>query len=306
MKRIFVVPYGGLGNQLFQVAAALAESQGGTVYVLAKWGFARTKTSGEPEICSFIKDDRVQILSEEIGQLKKRLLNFILRVGVKAGSNLAINLFINILEILLSPFFSLCLGNSVKLRVNRGVGHSNLRCNSDSIIVGYFQSYVWAEAIQADIFRMFIPRMSQLAVKLSNDILTDRATVVHVRAGDYKNTDFGLLNNDYYRKALAKLRLPSSSHIYVFSDEISEAKKIEAFEAYTNVHFVDDSNLNPGEIIMAMAAGANFIIANSSFSWWAAYLRKNKTAQVIAPKPWFDSKITPHNILDPQWDVITR
>lgn len=101
---------------------------------------------------------------------------------------------------------------------------------------------------------------------------------IHVRRGDYVNNPFyvDLTMTDYYKKAMAMF---PGEHFMVFSDDIEWCKKQDMFKgcSFSEGHDeVQDMNI--------MASCKGILMANSSFSWWAAYLSK---AKVIAPKAWY-------------------
>lgn len=102
---------------------------------------------------------------------------------------------------------------------------------------------------------------------------------VHVRRGDYVNNPYyvDLFEDGYYQRAMAKFAAP----FLVFSDDIDWCKKQEIFQDCTfseGKSEVDDLN--------SFASCADHIIANSSFSWWGAYLSPHK-GLTVAPKNWF-------------------
>lgn len=101
---------------------------------------------------------------------------------------------------------------------------------------------------------------------------------IHVRRGDYVNNPFyvDLTKTSYYYNAM---QLFPGEHFMVFSDDIEWCKQQEMFKGCSFSEGHDEiQDLN----IMASCKG--IIIANSSFSWWAAYL---SNAKVIAPKAWY-------------------
>lgn len=104
---------------------------------------------------------------------------------------------------------------------------------------------------------------------------------IHVRRGDYVGNDFyvDLFSNGYYERAMALF--PNEKFI-VFSDDIEWCKQQEIFKgcAFSEGNGeVEDLNM--------MASCKSNIIANSSYSWWAAYLNPNPAKTVIAPKEWY-------------------
>ncbi|MGI0075524.1 MAG: alpha-1,2-fucosyltransferase, partial [Nitrosotalea sp.] len=116
-------------------------------------------------------------------------------------------------------------------------------------------------------------------------------TSIHVRRGDYLNLqrEYNQLEMDYYTKSM---QMVSSQHYLVFSDDIAWCKANFHGE---NIKFSEGKS--PTEDLALMLSCEHNIIANSSFSWWGAYLNKNPSKMVIAPQRWFGPNL-PHNTKD--------
>ena len=137
--------------------------------------------------------------------------------------------------------------------------------------------------------------------ELLRQIMGVNSVSVHFRRGDYvtnpnANDYHGICSDEYYITALNIIqREVPNPHFFVFSDDIEAIKS--SFTFNTDVTYVDN---NPGkksyEDMRLMAACQHNIIANSSFSWWGAWLNRNPQKKVIAPKNWFkqlESDIVP-------------
>ena len=114
-----------------------------------------------------------------------------------------------------------------------------------------------------------------------------------MRRGDYvsntETTDFhGLCDVDYYQEAIRKIRkgLPHST-FYIFSDDKDYVKEI--FNRLPNVVFIEHIPFDFEELLLMSYCKHN-IIANSTFSWWGAWLNTNMHKIVIAPDLWFADK----------------
>lgn len=138
-----------------------------------------------------------------------------------------------------------------------------------------------------------------------------RAIAVHVRRGDYatdKTTKVfhGLTTLSYYQQALEKIQtIEPSSKIFVFSDDHAWVKSNLRFHLPTV--FVDHNSPKSGhhEDLRLMAACRHQVIANSSFSWWGAWLNPHPQKVVIAPKKWFnDPTINTDDLLPASWITI--
>lgn len=112
---------------------------------------------------------------------------------------------------------------------------------------------------------------------------------VHIRRGDYareaKVTEVhGLLADDYYSRAYEIMRaLVPDCRFLVFSDDLAAADELT--RRWRN-HTLVQGHTREQDLYL-MSACANHVIANSSFSWWGAWLGRNPGKQVIAPRRWF-------------------
>jgi len=124
---------------------------------------------------------------------------------------------------------------------------------------------------------------------------------IHIRRGDYindpkTNKHHGICEIEYYKKAIDLLenKIGKNFEIFVFSDDIEWAKNNLSFNQQIN--FVSSPEIPDYEEMYLMSLCKHNIIANSTFSWWGAWLNRNKNKIVIGPKQWFVKKTS--NILD--------
>ena len=125
---------------------------------------------------------------------------------------------------------------------------------------------------------------------------------LHIRRGDYLtnsvvNKVHGVLGLDYYKKAIKLLEEKQGDvQYFIFSDDIQWAKENLNIE---KSFFVDDQKeRTPNEDVYLMSLCNHNIIANSTFSWWGAWLNDNDKKVVISPKQWFMDKKINNNTFD--------
>ncbi len=140
----------------------------------------------------------------------------------------------------------------------------------------------------------------------SDDVNESVSVSIHIRRGDYVNDEktknfHGGCNKEYYEKAMEIVKTKVDSPIfYFFSDDIEWVKK--EFMEGGNFVYVSNSKLQDYEELILMSLCANNIIANSSFSWWGAWLNKNPNKIVISPKKWLNVEPDPQpNIVPEEW-----
>ena len=114
------------------------------------------------------------------------------------------------------------------------------------------------------------------------EVLNQNTCSIHVRRGDYLNLSehHPLCDIEYYKDAME--HMPNDTVYLVFSDDISWCK--ENFLGDNYIFIEDNSDIFD---LYLMSLCHNNIIANSSYSWWGAWLNNNKNKIVVSPKMWF-------------------
>lgn len=160
-------------------------------------------------------------------------------------------------------------------------------------LYGYFQSINYWEHCQKDIRQLFSPNETIQAL-LDKTPMLPNTCAIHVRRTDYLQLkDYHpSLPNSYYENAINSMK--ADSYI-VFSDDIEWCKTQAVFEGI-NFTFVNSGNDLLDFFIMTRCD--RFIIANSSYSWWASYLSTGLNKRIIAPKKeqWFGQKYNQNNV----------
>lgn len=157
---------------------------------------------------------------------------------------------------------------------------------------GFFQSYLYFKEELSIVRKMLenLRKPSQKYLELSNLLSNINFTAVHVRRGDYigKESHHGILEDEYYRRAMDLVGLRSSSEmLVVFTDDENESKKlIPGADLYVTNKILE----SPAENLLIMSRAKNLLGANSSFSLWAGFLAEENTLRTF-PKPWFSREI---------------
>lgn len=190
-----------------------------------------------------------------------------------------------------SEYFNLC--SPVYDESHFHFDENVLNCKSPKYLFGYWQSERYfkeiSSVIKADL-TLKKPTNKKVSA-VANLIKKKNSISLHIRRGDYLNNQtHPILSLDYYSKGLAllepKLKNPA---IFIFSDDINWCK---ANLNLNQEHYFVDGNKD-WEDLYLISLCENHIIANSSFSWWGAWLSDFKDKIVIAPNNWF----TPNDYL---------
>ena len=140
---------------------------------------------------------------------------------------------------------------------------------------------------------------------------TVHPVAVHVRLGDYASAKralkhHGLLSQAYYRNAcdMVASRV-ADAEFFVFSDQPELARRYFA-DTRNRVTFVETGKTPAWTDMSLMAACHHNVIANSTYSWWSAWLNRNPGKIVVAPTPWFADGTSDAGLVPDDWTRIPR
>ena len=307
--RVIISLTGGLGNQFFQLAAAVNLSEGGPVAMEWDLGQPRLNKSGLPDIADFFWPDFVTLLpSKSPKVITRKAFSVSRRINISSKKYRDMP-GISVLRLITSLLISAYLKMYLTYEAARGVGYQELKLKTKTtFLTGYFQSYLWVVTDPTrDIFmKTHLRNPSTDFRNFEEKARTTKPIMLHVRLGDYKNeTTFGIPNTNYYLKAITEVSksLPDSD-IWVFSNEMELAKSHLPLQFNHRYRYIQDSKLTPSEILELMRNGSGYIIGNSTFSWWSAFLSYQESALVICPYPWFQLQESPVEIIPPHWHKI--
>jgi AAA+ ATPase superfamily predicted ATPase len=260
---VFVSLSGGLGNQMFQYACGLSYSKrnnetliletselqndGKREYALGAFNINNTCISSNPHEFSFFK-------------------------------RLTLGIFGNIID--------------VKEKVEFKFDSDFNRIKGQKRLIGYWQNQKYFEAFKEEILSVFtLSKPGKAYCTLSEKYTSQNTVSIHVRRGDYvselhTNQVHGTCSLDYYNEAIKRIKEdnPLTEFTFlIFSDDKAWSK--DAFSFLENKEIIEQ--LTDSEELILMSQCKHNVIANSSFSWWAAWLNKNKNKTVIAPQKWF-------------------
>ena len=292
---IVVKLIGGLGNQMFQYAAGRSLAAFHKTELLLDTSGLQTDPAGAYTARNYELGDFK--IHAEISD-KKDLHRF----------NFDAPKIITKLKSLFPGFFK-------KIILNESQSHFKenfFKAPATTYLNGYWQDERYFSFIREILIKEFdLQEKSQGYKMLLDQITSSNSVSVHVRHGDYvtlksANMFHGVLHLDYYKNAVGHFsKEDPNSVFFIFSDDLNWCK--EHFNFISNVNYVDGSKLNVSskEELVLMSHCRHNIIANSSFSWWAAWLNKHADKEVIAPANWFNTgQKQPEGLIPNSWKRI--
>ena len=265
---------GGLGNQMFQYAAAYALSK--RLQQLMKLDFALTRnmTQFKFKLNHLNASDAILVDQSElpfkIGLIKNLYINKLLRVlnlpKHKCGEYLYI------------------------LETRSQICDELFTINENNLYLdGYFQSEKYFKEYREDLLKQFVPNYpaEQDYLQMLSDIQKCNAVAVHVRRGDFKKDHSSyhyLLEDAYYKRAIDYIRTRVENPVFFwFSNDFDWVK--DKFGDEPDFRFVR-INTTYGDIddMMLMKNCNHIITANSTFSWWSAWLNEHEDCIRVVPE----------------------
>lgn len=272
MSTVTVRLLGGLGNQMFQYAAglALAERHG-------------SKLRLDPSYIGFEahRSYALDVLRVEAAVSRRR------RVPMSVFERERLDRAIVRLR-----FFGARIEDEATHAYDEHFEHAP----AGAYLIGYRQVERYILPVEALLREQFQPReMGSVAETWGERIAaTPNSVAVHVRRGDYVENEttnrlFGVLEPDYYERAAAIVERAAGAGTFtyfVFSDDIAWCR--EQLRLPGETEFVSGATAAHEDLHLMRLCRHN-VIANSSFSWWGAWLGETPDSVVVAPKVWFEN-----------------
>ena len=285
---IIVKIIGGLGNQMFQYAYAKSLQHSEYEVKLDISAFNKYRLHGGYQLDRYKTD--IQIANDDdlrkfgINTIKSKLMN---KFGI--------------------------LPKLQMTEESASFDKNLLQPKDNRYIHGYFQSYKYFLTVDELLRKQFemLTEMSDYGQTVLKQIQeSDQSCSIHVRRGDYllkKNANHLVLPIQYYKRTLDFYKRNFRSiKFFVFSDDNEWAQNLFSSDEFVIVG--SDTNRNPHEDIELMKMCSHNVIANSTFSWWAAWLNPNKVKSVSAPNTWFatveHNKVISEDLIPEQWHKI--
>lgn len=189
--------------------------------------------------------------------------------------------------------------------------NNNKITNINTCLYGYFQSYKYFQNNFEIIYRLLdIQKQKETVIKSYNILNLENTVSMHFRIGDYKlfPTIYPIMSYEYYEKALSYIQENNFIFLRIlFFCEDEDLEDVNIIIEKLKKKFPDNffnrasSSLKDWEQMLLMSCCKHNIIANSSFSWWGAYLNSNPGKIVCYPETWFVNNTDTKDLCPLEW-----
>jgi hypothetical protein len=284
---IIVKVMGGLGNQMFQYAFYKALLESGKEVRLDITEYKKEKFHNGFELNEIFDINYREFSKEDLKKLCRFLSNNFL-----------------------SKIFCKLFYRHLFYKSEKAITYTPevFGLEGNKYVIGYWQTEKFFYKIKEQIINDFNFKkpLTGLNVEISKSIRSTTSVSIHVRRGDYLlNKMHNVCNQDYYIRAIDIINEKiNNPNFFIFSDDIVWCKNM--FKG-NNFNFIDWNKKTDSYIDMQLMSLCNHnIISNSSFSYWGAWLNKNKEKIVIAPYTWFRDYTYNNDIIPDSWIKIAN
>jgi hypothetical protein len=280
---------GGLGNQLFQYAAgrSLADMRGVDLVLDDRYVVRKSQHTG---------------LALDAFNIRARVMNTAERQLFSEGKIRLARWFKRLIRPLGRVFWE----------TQHNYDTSIATLPAGQLLIGFWQS----EEYMHDMHQLRLDLelkepLTEPSQKIKRIINTVESVALHVRRGDYLKDQktiarHGVCSQSYYQSAIDLVLVEKpNAEFFVFSDDTQWVKA--NLQLPPQCTYVSASNISAEEDLVLISGCKHQIIANSTFSWWGAWLNNNCDKIVVCPTPWFDdNNIATQDLLPANWHQLAK
>jgi hypothetical protein len=177
---------------------------------------------------------------------------------------------------------------------------------NETLQIGYFQHQHWSEdqKVIDQLNRLSLTLPSKRFKQISTELDGKKILVIHMRFGDYLNEKlFGVPTLKYFRDSL-QIQTKSAlfDKVVVFTNgELNALKMLDTLKLENVLVISDSERISASETLELMRFGSAYILSNSTFGWWGAFLSRHTSPKVICPTPWFQGMSEPRELIPNHW-----
>ena len=299
---------GGLGNQLFQYAFMVSQFRGKNFEMNGNLGHPRVSKLGHPDIASFNIPEKITYTSNLLW-IKSKTSSLLLDLSSYGSRNLGSKILFQGIRLLNLIFAGFNRGQGLIFLAD-GVGYFDENLPQNRVYkyyIGCFHSHVWPAKIEIDkVKNLFsLKEESRWLVSFREQFQENRLGIAHIRRGDYlKVANLGYLTLEYFEtEMLNALESGSVQQFLVFSDDPEFIQANIDIDLRNKVVVIEENEEDSATNMLAFSVAEYFVLSNSSFSWWGAYLCMENVQGVVVPEYWYADKRTPRLIYPESWTV---
>lgn len=300
-----LILFGGLGNQMFQYITA-RELFGENFIIDTSFMQNSQCTFKLPDLAqlSLVKSTKYEAKKKTYFE-KKAFLSILKLSSIQERKSFKYKILVQLRKICYFIFnqttftgYHLILGN--------GMGWSSLSAPVDRkcVLIGNFHSYRWInQNLNQYRKELHLKQNIKTFDFINQNIDGSKRLVVHVRLGDYlRIPELNVVDRNYFKNAIIKaLSVYTFDEIWVFSNDLKKAKDYLGEVNQARYRFFDSDQFTPAETLEIMKIGNGYVLSNSTYSWWGAFLSYKDPVTILIPSKWYRNTPEPLYLIPKSW-----
>jgi hypothetical protein len=308
---LVIVLNGGFGNQMFQLAKAIELSDSFNVSINTTIGVTPKTNSGVPSIFDYFLPNSISVDQTPVNLVNQKIIKLLISTRLRSFRNPLVGSLSQYLHKALRWVFLFFSTQWSGVLITKNISDTRLNVRPGrNLVVGYFQTTKWQDEkrIHSTMANLRHKKGSSALEEYEHKADLEHPLVLHIRMGDYRNEQsIGMIDEKYIELALEyALKKNQFKNIWLFSDEPEEAMALIPARFLPSVEIIKELENSPTLTQEVMRLGAGYVLSNSTFGWWAAYLARMEPKVVVVPDPWFKKIDEPLGLIPSGWTRIPR
>jgi len=304
-----IVLSGGLGNQLFLLSVGLfSKQEDRELFIECSLGRPRTSIDSKPDLLSFQLPSSIVYKHSRSGKFLTTLHLFLLKISSKKYARASHQrIYLKVKDLIV---FSCNAFMKQRIFLSDGNGFDTRleKINSGRKLIGNFHTYRYASTpkVQKQMQELSLNVVPNWVRDLQAIALKNRPIVVQIRRGDYLTiSELGILQSNFFVSALSRLAVDfPESEIWIFSDDFTDIFDFIPLDLHKRARLIDMDVHDASGNLEAMREGGSYVISNSTFGWWGAFLSKASNPVVLCPQNWFKTLPNPKDLIPDNWILV--
>ena len=300
-----LILFGGLGNQMFQYITA-RELFGENFIIDTSFMQNSQYTFELPDLAQLTLVESIKYEAKKKTYFEKKAFLAILKLSsMQERKSLKFKTLVQVRKICYF-IFSQTAFTGYHLIPGNGIGWSSLSAPGDRkcVLIGNFHSYRWISQ-NLNQFRneLQLKQDNKTFGFINKNIDGSKRLIVHVRLGDYlRIPELNVVGRNYFKGAIIEaFSVYEYDEIWVFTNDMSKVKDYLDESNQAKYRFFDSDQFTSAETLEIMKIGDGYVLSNSTYSWWGAFLSHKDPVSILIPSKWYRSTPEPSYLIPKSW-----
>jgi hypothetical protein len=300
-----LILFGGLGNQMFQYITA-RELFGENFIIDISFMQNSQYTFELPDLAQLTLVDSIKYEAKKKSYFEKKAFLLILKLtSIQERISIKYKILVQARKICYF-IFSQTVFTGYHLIPGNGIGWSSLSApvGRNCVLIGNFHSYRWInQNLNQYRNELQLKQNDKTFDFINQNIGSSKRLIVHVRLGDYLGiSELNVVDRNYFNSAIIDALNAYNYHeIWIFTNDLKKVNDYLDENNQVKYRFFDSDQFTSAETLEIMKIGDGYVLSNSTYSWWGAFLSYKEPVFVLTPSKWYRSTPEPSYFIPKSW-----